>query len=220
MLIRSWFPVSILAAALFIPAVFSSVQAAAATDLLAISQDEEAKSFIRTLSGQALQTMLRHDISDAERTRYFREMFRTTADLEAIGRFVLGRHWHKATADERVEFLKLFESITVYTWSRRFKEYSGQGLTVIRVRSGTAGMEEDVVVESTINPSQGAPVSVLWKLKRSEKGLHIIDLVVEGISMAVTYRSEYGAVIHRSGGEVGGLLAALRAKVGELRGDD
>lgn len=180
---------------------------------LVISQGE-AESFIRALSEQAAQTLARRDLSDAERARYFRELLMATADLELIGRFVLGRYWRKATGAEQTEFLELFEDISVYTWSRHFREYSGRALTIVGVRL----MEEGVVVESTISQPQGPPLLVLWKLQRSEKGLRVTDLVVEGVSMAVTYRSEYGAVIQRSSGKVIGLLIALRAKIDELRG--
>ena len=40
----------------------------------------------------------------------------------------------------------------------------------------------------------------------------ITDVIVEGISMAVTQRSEFAAVIQRHGGQVEGLLALLRQK--------
>jgi len=194
-------------------AVFPGGQAALAASTPAISRSE-AESFVRAMSEQALQTLTRPDLSDTERTRYFRELFNLTADIESIGRFVLGRYWRKATDAERTEFLKLFEGITAYTWSKRFKEYAGVGLAVAGIRPS---LEEEVVVESTITPPRGAPLSVLWKLKRFEKGIRVTDFVVEGISMAVTYRSEYSSVIQHSGGELAGLLTALRAKVDELK---
>jgi phospholipid transport system substrate-binding protein len=42
----------------------------------------------------------------------------------------------------------------------------------------------------------------------------VIDVVVEGVSMRVTQRDEFAAVIRRNGGKVEGLLAALRRKTG------
>jgi len=40
----------------------------------------------------------------------------------------------------------------------------------------------------------------------------IVDIVVEGVSMAVTQRSEFASVIQSKGGTVKGLIDALRAK--------
>ena len=174
---------------------------------------EEAETFIRALSSQAARTLSSHDLSDTKRIRYFRELLAATIDLESIGRFVLGRHWRKATDVERLEFLQLFEDITVYTWSKRFRDYSDQGLTVIQMRPESG----DTVVESTVRqPQQGAPLSVVWRLRRSAKGIRVTDIVVEGVSMAVTYRSEYSAVIQHLG-SVSGLLVILREKRDSLK---
>lgn len=41
----------------------------------------------------------------------------------------------------------------------------------------------------------------------------IRDVLVEGISMSVTHRDEFAAVIRNAGGNVEGLLNALRSKV-------
>ena len=42
----------------------------------------------------------------------------------------------------------------------------------------------------------------------------IIDVIVEGVSMAITHRDEFAAIISRRGGKIEGLLAALRKKTG------
>lgn len=59
---------------------------------------------------------------------------------------------------------------------------------------------------------QGEPIQVEWRLRREAGGWKIIDVVVEGISMAVTHRSEFSSVIGRHGGRIGGLLDVLRDK--------
>jgi phospholipid transport system substrate-binding protein len=40
----------------------------------------------------------------------------------------------------------------------------------------------------------------------------INDIIIEGISMAVTQRSEFAAVVQRNGGQVRGLIALMREK--------
>ena len=42
----------------------------------------------------------------------------------------------------------------------------------------------------------------------------IIDVMVEGVSMGQTQRSEFSSVIRQHGGKVEGLLAELRKRVG------
>jgi phospholipid transport system substrate-binding protein len=43
----------------------------------------------------------------------------------------------------------------------------------------------------------------------------VIDLVAEGTSLRITQRSEYGAVVQRSGG-MDGLLRAMRQQLAQL----
>jgi len=43
----------------------------------------------------------------------------------------------------------------------------------------------------------------------------IVDVLVEGVSMAITQRDEFAAIINQSGGKVEGLLTALRQKTGK-----
>ena len=55
-------------------------------------------------------------------------------------------------------------------------------------------------------------VQLEWGLHRAGNGWKIIDVVVEGISLAVTCRSEVSTVIGSHGGRVDGLLKVLRKK--------
>lgn len=173
-----------------------------------------AETFVKDLADTATHTVGQAKVSDEERVRRFREVFTKSFDAPWIGQFVLGRYWRKATPPQREEFLKLFEDISVLTWSMRFKDYANQYLTVTGVR---AGSNDETLVDAVISQPQGqGPISLTWRLHRSDQGYRVADLSVEGVSMAITYRSEYSAVIQRAGGQVEGLLKALRSKVSDL----
>src|SRR3546814_12733158 len=50
---------------------------------------------------------------------------------------------------------------------------------------------EDVFVQTRIEKSNGgAPINVDWRVRSTNAGFKIIDVVVERVSMAVTQRSE------------------------------
>jgi phospholipid transport system substrate-binding protein len=54
---------------------------------------------------------------------------------------------------------------------------------------------------------------VEWRLHGEAGAWRIVDLVIEGVSLALTLRSEYAAVIRAGGGKVEGLLSRLREQV-------
>ena len=56
------------------------------------------------------------------------------------------------------------------------------------------------------------PAGVDWLLTSQNGAYKISDVIVEGVSMAVTQRSEFASVIQRNGGQVEGLITALRQK--------
>lgn len=174
---------------------------------------QEAASFVKSLADRAINTVATPNLPDSEREQRFRQLFVSNFDLEAISRFVLGRYWRKAAVEDQKEFLKLFEDVTVMTWSGRFKDYQGQTLAVGSVRPAP---ENEVFVDTTVNQKEGPPLTVVWRLTQGDRGFRVVDLVVEGVSMALTYRSEYTAVLQRSGGDITALLNALRNKVNEL----
>ena len=63
--------------------------------------------------------------------------------------------------------------------------------------------------------SEGPPLAVDWRVReRDDKSLVAIDVIVAGVSLIVTQRSEFGAVIERHG--IDGLLAELRRRA-EIR---
>jgi phospholipid transport system substrate-binding protein len=170
---------------------------------------QDAQSFVQTLGQQAIQ-VLGPQVPEAQRVARFRELFRNDFDLAGIGQFVLGRYWRVATPQEQQEFLGLFHEYLVRAYSARLGQYSGEQFQVLNARPYGA----QAVVSSQILRQNGAPVHVDWYLVDSGGRFLISDVYVGGVSMKVTQRDEFAAVIQRSGGRVAGLLAELRQKLG------
>ncbi|OJX72689.1 phospholipid-binding protein MlaC [Magnetospirillum sp. 64-120] len=196
----------------FLTAVLAVSASVSARPLLA-APAPDAGAFILGLAESAMNTVAIKDLSDAERSNRFRNLFVDTFDLPEISRFVLGRYWRSASEAQRTEFQKLFEDIQVYTWTRRFKEYNGETLEL-----GTVKAEgEDFIVDSQMKRAKLAPINVSWRVRRSGETFHILDIIVEGASMAITFRSDYSAVLSSQGGKMDGLLDVMRKKAEQIK---
>lgn len=176
----------------------------------------DARAFIQRLADTAMNTVAVKGLTDEERASRFRTLFVDTFDLPEIGKLVLARYWRTATPEQQQEFLRLFEDIQVYTWTRRFKDYSGETLDILGVQ---AEGESDLQVESRIKRQKLDPIAVSWRVRRAGDTFKVLDIKVEGASMAFTHRSEYSSVIQGNGGKVEALLAALRKKVAQLQSE-
>jgi len=144
-----------------------------------------------------------------ERLARFRELFQASFDGPGIARFVLGRYWRSASQEEQQEFLSLFEDYVVFVYGTRFSSLSGETLKIRGSRAEESGV---IVSTDMINPGGEAPVKIDWRLIADGGVFKINDVVIEGVSMMVTQRSEFASVIQRNGGQVSGLLSLMREK--------
>ncbi len=170
--------------------------------------------FVREFSAQAIGVLADQSLSGERREQAFRELLTAGFDVKATSRFVLGRYWRKTNEAQREEFMGLFEDLIVATYSRRFSGYDGQTLEVDAIREENERM---AAVASRILRQAGEPIRIDWRLLRRGESWRIVDVVVEGMSMALSQRSEYAAVIKRDGGKIHGLLAKLREKTARVR---
>lgn len=195
-----------LCTALLLAAVFL---AAAPDPAPAADADPAAAAFMQQLGTTAIRELTDPAVPLPERQARFRALLEKKFDMAAISRFVLGRYWRTASEAQRAEFQRLFEDFIVASYSARFGEYRGDAFRVVGSTVDDGGV---TIVHSRINmPASSEQVRVDWRLRDRNGDFAIVDIVVEGVSMAVTQRSEFASVIQSRGG-VDGLIDALRTK--------
>jgi len=167
---------------------------------------------ISNLGSRALE-VLSKNAPQSQRVARFRELLREDFAVPEIARFVLGRYWNVATEEQRAEFVKLFEEYIALAYSTRLAEYTGETFKVTGSRPDADGA---VVSSQILRPAGAAPVKVDWRLIGRNGVYKISDVSVDGISMAVTQRSEFASVIQHNGGQVQGLITQLREKTGNF----
>lgn len=164
--------------------------------------------FVNNLTDDIITNVLQSKDSQEEKFMRFKKAFEEALDLKSVGQFVLGVYWRSATPEQRDAFLAAFIDFTTKTWADRFDLYTGQKI----VFSGTRNAEgNQLYVDSQIQ--NNPPVEVIWRLKRTKSGdFKIIDIIVEGVSMAMSYRNEYSAFLQKNGGKLPALTKELERK--------
>jgi phospholipid transport system substrate-binding protein len=190
-----------------------AVLAVAATPRFVLADDvSDAGTFVNQFAQTGITQVLDAKIPQQEKTQRFRGLFKTFFDIPAIGRFTVGRFWKMGQPDEQTKFLTAFEDVIVYTWARRFSEYNGQTLQIQNTAPDGA---DGAVVNSTIVGKDVQPVAVAWRLRKRTDGWRVVDVIIEGVSMAVTYRQEYAGILAEQGG-FPGLITQLQAQAADL----
>ncbi len=191
-------------AKMLVPAIFVAVIGA---DSAGHASVNGAAQFINQLGNQAIEALRAPGLTLEQRESHFRSLLAQGFDLRFIGRFVLGKYWRMATPEQQNDYLALFGEYVLQTYSARLGGYAGESMTVVDARQAT---DKDVVVRTNIDRPSGPPIIAEWRVRTTDGRFRIIDVAVEGISMAVTQRAEFAAVVQRDG--IDGLLTILRAR--------
>jgi phospholipid transport system substrate-binding protein len=172
----------------------------------AIAETDSPSMFVQTLADQVTNMLKDAKLTANKRQAAFRQLLETKFDINLIGRFALEGSWFEATADQHREYLRLFGAYIVKSYGRWISAYATDRLIVVQ---SVEINDRDTLVQTKISRLPGAPQRVDWHVRASNDGLRVIDVIVKGVSMVNTQRSEFSAVIARKGIE--GLLETLRA---------
>ena len=95
--------------------------------------------------------------------------------------------------DQKKEFIKAFRNYVVKTYSSRFSDYAGEQLKLVDFENEK---NPKIFLVHTILERQDAPlIKVDWRIGKKKDKFVIIDIIIEGISVALTQRYEFVSVI-------------------------
>jgi phospholipid transport system substrate-binding protein len=139
-------------------------------------------------------------------------------DLITASRWVLGKHWRRATKEQKIQFIKHFRGMLLRFYSTALADYLNKNtvdenlITFQPVRAETGS--DDVTVRSEVHPPNGQPIPVNYQMHLTRKGWKVYDVSVEGISVVTTYRNSFNEEIRRNG--LDQLIARLANKDNDL----
>lgn len=143
-----------------------------------------------------------------------RQVLRDAFAVDAVGRFVLGHYWRRASPAQQDAYMDVFREYVVNSIAARFGDYSGEQMSVTGERDDHG---KGTIVNTVIDSPARGLVNVQWRVRDIDGEPKIIDIIVEGVSMLLTQRSEFAAVISNYGGNVDGLIDDLKVKVEQLK---
>jgi phospholipid transport system substrate-binding protein len=129
-------------------------------------------------------------------------------DFEEATRLAVGRSWNQASPEQRKQLVDEFRRMLVRTYSTAVSAYEGQTMKVLPVRMKPDDTE--VTVRNQYIRPGAKPVALDYSMRKTDGGWKIFDIVVEGVSLVLTYRSEFDAVVKQQG--IDGLIKQLAGK--------
>lgn len=169
------------------------------------AQDRGPRAFAASVGEQVIIALGAKDRD--RRDRHFRNILISALDLKTIGQRALGRHWRQSSAADRAQYQKLFRDYVVNIYAMQFGNLAGEEFSVLRHHAASTG---ESVVLARITRQYGGPLDISFKLRKTDFGYRIVDVGTAGVSLVVTKRAEFDAIVRREG--LNGLLHRLSEK--------
>jgi phospholipid transport system substrate-binding protein len=137
----------------------------------------------------------------------FAQIFQAYADAPTIARYSLGADARAATPDQLARYTQAFSNYVAEKYGRRFREFVGGQVVVEDARAVPNGIE----VQTTAFFANEAPFRVDFWVSAGSGQLKFFNLIVEGVNMLLSERTEVQALLDQRGGDLERLIADLSA---------
>lgn len=171
----------------------------------------EAEAFIQKLANESVTVLADESLSEDQKIEKFDVILSRDVDMGRVGRFVLGRYWRGLPEDLLDDYLETYQDYLIHSNAARLSAYSGGS---IQVTNSVPDARGQIIVKShTVSDDGSDPIAIDWRLRENEGELKVIDIVIAGISMALTQRDEFAAIMQRSGGKIEPLMQRMRSVI-------
>jgi phospholipid transport system substrate-binding protein len=135
----------------------------------------------------------------------FERIFARYADVSIIARSTLGPAARSASPAQLRAYTEAFRSYIARKYGKRFNEFAGGRIEVNSVREVKSWHE----VRATAYLPGEAPFEVNFLVSDRSGQDRCFDIVIEGVSLRISERSEIGAMLDRRNGDIDKLISDL-----------
>ena len=157
-------------------------------------------------------------LTPKERGDQFRALLLSIVDAKRVALFTLGRYAHGASNSQIDNFVGAFSDYVAEVFQRDLDSNPGETITVT---GSTPRAPDDVVVTGKLlgsARSNGAPVNIAFRVRKNAGGSDaIVDMQVEGVSMALVQRDDFSGYLQQHRGNVATLASELENRAQHLR---
>ncbi len=165
-------------------------------------------SFVQETADRASEALNKRQ-SKEEKMEILKIIAKETVDIKGIGYYSLGAYKKTISDEKKIEYFDIFEKYFLKSFSSRLAEYTDPK---IRVDSQKKLNDKYTMVSSTLLATDKKPeIKIDWRVitKNPNKPL-IIDVVIEGVSLAKVQKEEFSSIIKNNDGNIIALFNNLK----------
>ena len=165
------------------------------------------EEWLQSLSLEAQGALVRVDRESVQSRAAFAALVERNFALDVIGQYVLSASWEATSTIDRERFRILFKSYIVQTYAARMNDLTGR----FEIKGAKPFGKRDILVNMVARIIPGLSRQVDWRIRELEGRYRVLDIYIDGLSMALILHDEFTAAVKLHGFE--GLMAILDEKV-------
>ena len=155
---------------------------------------EGAKSFVNKVAGEAL-SIIEKETDKQKKQKMLERLFSENVNIPWVAKFVIGRYWKQATDSQKKRYLEEYERFVLYHYASRFTDYTSGSFIITEARDDGDGEYTVSMSLKDEKDRSSEPVFVDYRVRAEGGRFRIFDVIVEGVSMITTQRSEFASVL-------------------------
>jgi len=168
----------------------------------------EPKEFVQSVTNEA-SLILTKNFTKEQKIEKLKSIAKEKVDIKGIGYYSLGAHRKNLSDDKKKEYLDIFKKYFLKSFSSRLAEYTDPKIQVDNQKKLN---EKYTMVSSVLLATEEKPeIKIDWRIvtKNPDK-LLIIDVIIEGVSLAKVQKEEFNSIIQSNNGDIDALLTSLK----------
>ena len=163
--------------------------------------------YVQTTVNKASE-ILSKNISKKEKINQLKIIAKDTVDIKGVGFYSLGSIRNNLDSNQKTKYLNLFENYFLKSFSSRLSEYTNPKIEVIgkKVLNKNYTIVNSVLIATSDRPE----VKIDWRVNtKNPNNPLIIDLIIEGLSLARTQKEEFSSILNSNDGDINALFKTL-----------
>jgi phospholipid transport system substrate-binding protein len=172
-----------------------------------VPAQDSARAVVQETADQVVAVLENKSLTADQKRHQIEQIVYAHFDFDVLSRLVLARNWNQLNAAQQKEFVEEFKKHLSLTYGKNVETYNGERAVITGERAEARG---DTTVKTKVVRPHADEILVDYRLRQENGRWHVIDVVIEGVSLVANFRSQFQEIIANGGAEH--LLQLLREK--------
>ena len=130
-----------------------------------------------------------------------KEIFDPMIDFRRVAASVMGKKYYQTSSpQQRKDFVAIFRNSLLDTYAETLAQWGDQSINTIPGEDDWSGLKSMEVKQMLDTGSTKYPIS--YKLRRSNNQWMIVNIIVNGVNLGLTFRNQFQALANNHNGDI------------------